>query len=160
MPWETKTVMEQREKFVELAISKTKTISALCREYGISRKTGYKWIKRAQLGQRLADASRCPHRQPSKTAEETEKHIVAMREAHPAWGGKDNLAEEITIRISNEMLGYRECLRLFTSERVLISLLDYQLRHPIIVLLGDDHTRNLPSTCLKSRYNLSLNRKR
>ena len=88
MPWETKTVMEQREQFVEQAINGANTISALCRQYGISRKTGYKWINRAKLGQRLADASRCPHRQPSKTAEETEQHIIALRQKHPAWGGK------------------------------------------------------------------------
>lgn len=88
MPWETKTVMEQREEFVELALNKADSISALCRQYGISRKTGYKWIKRGKLGQRLADASRCPHRQPSKTAKETEQHIIAVRKAYPAWGGK------------------------------------------------------------------------
>ena len=46
MPWERKTVMEQREEFVERAISGQQTMAALCREYGISRKTGYKWLNR------------------------------------------------------------------------------------------------------------------
>lgn len=88
MPWETKTVMKQREEFVEAAEANSVSFSALCREYGISRKTGYKWLKRAQMGQQLLDKSRCPHRQPSKTAEETESLIVAVREANPAWGGR------------------------------------------------------------------------
>ena len=47
MSWETKTVMEQRTKFVAEATEGTATISALCRKYGISRKTGYKWLNRA-----------------------------------------------------------------------------------------------------------------
>lgn len=68
MPWETKTVMEEREAFVLAAEQGEKSISALCREFGISRKTGYKWLNRAKEGQQLCDQSRCPHRQPSKTA--------------------------------------------------------------------------------------------
>lgn len=88
MPWERKTVMEQREAFVLAAEEGEKTISALCREYGISRKTGYKWLGRAKKGQQLCDQSRCPHRQPSKTARDTEELILEMRTSHPAWGGK------------------------------------------------------------------------
>lgn len=57
MPWETKTVMKQREEFVEAAEANSVSFSALCREYGISRKTGYKWLKRAQMGQQLLDKS-------------------------------------------------------------------------------------------------------
>lgn len=88
MPWEKKTVMDQRVDFVAAAEAGDKTISDLCREYGISRKTGYKWIKRAAMGQQLCDQSRCPHRQPSKTDMETEQLILAVRIAQPAWGGK------------------------------------------------------------------------
>ena len=72
MPWETKTVMEQRKAFVAAVENNEGSISALCRAYGISRKTGYKWLKRAAEGQQLCDQSRCPHLQPSKTARETE----------------------------------------------------------------------------------------
>ena len=41
MPWETDTVMKQREHFVEAAQRHEKSFSALCRDYEISRKTGY-----------------------------------------------------------------------------------------------------------------------
>ena len=88
MPWETKTVMEEREAFVLAAERGEKAIAVLCREFGISRKTGYKWLNRAKEGQQLCDQSRCPHRQPSKTARDTEELILEMRTAHPAWGGK------------------------------------------------------------------------
>ena len=50
MSWETKTVMEQREQFVAEVMEGRETVSDLCRKYEISRKTGYKWIKRAAEG--------------------------------------------------------------------------------------------------------------
>lgn len=88
MSWETKTVMEQRERFVKEATEGNGTITALCRKYGISRKTGYKWLNRAAEGLQLCDQSRRPNQQPSKTADELEALIVQMRLSHPAWGGK------------------------------------------------------------------------
>ena len=100
MPWETKTAMEEREAFVLAAEQREKTIAALCREFGISRKTGYKWLGRAKEGQPLCDQSRCPHRQPSKTARDTEELILEMRTAHPVWGGKK-------IKAALESAGYK-----------------------------------------------------
>ena len=88
MPWEKKTVMDQREEFVLAVETGNRTVSELCREFGISRKTGYKWINRSALGQQLCDQSRCPHRQPSKTAQETEQLILDVRTSNPTWGGK------------------------------------------------------------------------
>ena len=88
MPWETKTVMEQRKAFVAAVENGEGTVSALCRVYGISRKTGYKWLNRASLGQLLCDQSRCPNLQPSKTAKETEQMILDVRKTNPAWGGR------------------------------------------------------------------------
>ena len=71
--------MEQREEFVAAALLENANISALCRQYGISRKTGHKWINRAEQGLPLCDQSRRPHQQPSKTALEIEQKIVQMR---------------------------------------------------------------------------------
>ena len=45
MPWESKTVEKLREEFV-LAAKSTHNFSSLCREFGITRKTGYKWVNR------------------------------------------------------------------------------------------------------------------
>ena len=88
MSWETQTVMEQREQFVAEVKEGRETVSALCRKFGISRKTGYKWINRDLEGLQLCDQSRRPHQQPSKTAENIEQQIIQMRLTHPAWGGK------------------------------------------------------------------------
>ena len=88
MPWKVKTVMENREEFVEAAMKKEKPFCTLCADYGISRKTGYKWLKRADSGEQLCDQSRSPHRQPSKTAKEVEQKILDVRDSNPTWGGK------------------------------------------------------------------------
>ncbi len=98
MSWETKTVMEQRKQFVLEASVEDANISALCRQYGISRKTGHKWINRAGMGLPLCDQSRRPNRQPSKTADNIEQEIIQLRLQHPSWGGK-------TIRAALEAAG-------------------------------------------------------
>ena len=50
MPWKGKTVAQTRKEFVERVLNHEKTKAALCREYGISRPTGDKWLKRWKDG--------------------------------------------------------------------------------------------------------------
>lgn len=88
MPWEIKSEMEQREAFVLEANQHRTSFAALCHAYGISRKTGYKWIARSKQGEPLCNQSRRPNQSPNKTPEQIEQLIVSMRQAYPAWGGK------------------------------------------------------------------------
>jgi transposase InsO family protein len=88
MPWKGKTMEELREEFVRRALSYEKSKSSLCREYGISRPTGEKWIKRFECGESMYDRRRKPLHTPNKTDAATEKAIVAMRQEHPAIGAK------------------------------------------------------------------------
>ena len=89
MPWQVNTVMSQRIEFVQLATQADVNFSALCRAFGISRKTGYKWRQRflQQGPEGLEEGSRRPHHSPLRTADETEAVVQAQRQAHPAWGG-------------------------------------------------------------------------
>ena len=87
MPWESRTVKEQREGFVEAATHQS-NFSAVCREYGITRKTGYKWVERYQAGEDLEDQSREPHRKPHKTPPEVEAEILRVRAENPGWGAR------------------------------------------------------------------------
>lgn len=87
MPWEYKTVRAQREEFV-LAAQRGGNFSALCREFGISRKTGYKWMRRAKDGEELDDRSRKPKRVSARTPEAIESKILAVRAEHPGWGAR------------------------------------------------------------------------
>jgi transposase InsO family protein len=87
MPWENRTVKEQRKAFVEEAET-SKNFSALCREYGITRATGYKWIRRYQSGEEIEDRSRRPHSNPNQISAKTEAQILALREENPGWGAR------------------------------------------------------------------------
>jgi transposase InsO family protein len=82
--------MEQRIEFVERAKEAKANISELCRRYGISRKTGYKWLKREQEGgvAGLADRSRRPKRSPRQTDASQEAQVLAARSQYPDWGGR------------------------------------------------------------------------
>ena len=86
MPWKERTVYKMREEFVRRAQAKQKSLSALCREYGITRRTGYKWLKRAEAGEQLEDRSRRPKRIHRITAE-MEQEIVRRREELSGAGG-------------------------------------------------------------------------
>ena len=87
MPWERKTVEEQRREFAEAA-KETKNFSALCREFGITRKTGYKWVERYKENADLLDKSRKPFTVTNRTPIETEERIVVLRAENPGWGAK------------------------------------------------------------------------
>ena len=87
MPWESKTVEEIRKEFIEAAKS-SKSLSALCREFGISRPTAYKWLEREQKGEPLSDRSKAPLTRPGKTPPDMERLILKIREENPGWGGK------------------------------------------------------------------------
>lgn len=86
MPWECKTVNEKRLEFVAKAVAKEDSFSALCREYGISRPTGYKWLKRYSKGEELYDRPHTPLKPSAKTSAEKEAIILDARIQHPTWG--------------------------------------------------------------------------
>jgi transposase InsO family protein len=90
MPWKDVSLLSQREEFVLLSRHEGAAISQLCRRFGVSRKTGYKWLGRfAESGRAgLSDRSRRPHRSPEQTTVELEQKVLALRDAHPAWGGR------------------------------------------------------------------------
>lgn len=97
MPWKERTVTMNREEFIKRVLAKEKSKSALCREYGISRPTGDKWIKRYENGEGLQERSRAPFHTPNKLDSETEELIVNARKKEPAIG-----AMKIHRMLSNE----------------------------------------------------------
>ena len=90
MPWiQTEPEMERR-KFVQAALRREVPMSDLCARFGISRKTGYKMLKRhAEAGlPGLREASRAPKTHPNQTPPEQEAAILKVRKAFPTWGSK------------------------------------------------------------------------
>ncbi len=90
MPWEEVSVMSQRREFVELSQREGAQVRELCRRFGISPTTGYKWLERRRVGGEaaLADLSRRPHSSPRRTGPEIEEMVLKVRDDHPAWGGR------------------------------------------------------------------------
>ena len=88
MPWECRSVETIRKEFVAKAIMGEESISALCRQYGISRPTAYKWIERYRNGDNMSDKSHEPVFKPLKTSPEKEYLIIETRINHPTWGAR------------------------------------------------------------------------
>lgn len=89
MPWREVSKMEQRREFVRLAMQDGANRRELCRRFGIHPDTGYKWLKRWSSEERqLSDRSRRPHSSPIRTPAQMETRILAIRDAHPAWGAR------------------------------------------------------------------------
>lgn len=88
MPWRELNIMSQRKEFGQRASYKGVNFSELCREYGISRPTGYKWLKRFLNGEELTDRSRRPNNSPNQTKPEIEEAVKAARLEYPFWGGR------------------------------------------------------------------------
>jgi transposase-like protein len=93
MPWDG--VVERRLRFVLAAATGEEPISGLCEAFGISRKTGYKWINRyrAEGPGGLADRSSAPRRHGRATPEEVAEKIVLLRRARPMWGPRKIIAK-------------------------------------------------------------------
>lgn len=89
MPWKEIVVLDERMKFVlACGQSPSDSMAVLCRRFGISRPTGYKWLERYQRSgpSGLCDASRAPHTHPNQVSTDLQERIVSVRRAHPTWG--------------------------------------------------------------------------
>jgi len=94
MPWNETDAVIERRKFMTVLLTRGLTMVEACRQFGISRKTGYKIVARhAELGMAgLTDASRAPRTHPNQSPPEVEAAILRVRKAHPTWGSKKILA--------------------------------------------------------------------
>lgn len=94
MPWRETSPMKERLEFVREYESGLFTMTELAAQYGVSRKTGYKWVERHATGGALGlcDQSRRPHASPQATDPALVEALVAVRRRHPGWGPKKLLA--------------------------------------------------------------------
>jgi len=90
MPWRTMDVHEQRVEFVTAAKRGSQSFRSLCEEFGISRPTGYLWLRRyEEQGLRgIAERSRRPLVSPRRTTEYLEGRVVEVRHRYPDWGAR------------------------------------------------------------------------
>jgi len=87
MPWKVSTPMSSRAELIA-RYRQGESMTTLAKTFGISRKTAYKWVARADDPSGLTDRSRRPASSPTRTAADLEAQVVAVRQAHPTWGGR------------------------------------------------------------------------
>jgi len=90
MPWRETHVMDERMSFIVDWQREEWSFAALCRRYGVSRKTGYEWTGRFEaLGiDGLKDRSSAAHRHPNQVEACVAEAVIGVRAAHPSWGPK------------------------------------------------------------------------
>lgn len=90
MPWRSSSVEFQRLEFVRLVDAGGVSFAELCRRFGISRPTGYKWVERFTVDgvDGLVDRSRAPRSSPIRTPVEMEELVCSVRRRFPVWGGR------------------------------------------------------------------------
>jgi transposase len=95
--------MSLKLQFVERAVLKGSNLTELCSEFGISRQTGHKWLRRSRelgpLG--LIEQSRRPDSTPGGTGEEVVLTILELRNQHPSWG-PDKISRVLVKRFGAE----------------------------------------------------------
>src|SRR6187551_1165759 len=90
MAWNERSRMDKRLLLVGEYLKGEKPMTELCREFGISRKSAYKWVGRYQAEGPggLEDRSRAPHSHPSRVDTVVIEALVQARRAHPHWGAR------------------------------------------------------------------------
>lgn len=129
MPWERRTVEDQRREFAQAAMD-CRNFSALCREFGIDRHTGYKWLERYRAGDALRDRSRRPHTSPMRTPEEVEALILAIRAENPGWGARK--IHDVLLRAGHPYVPCAKTVNNVLNRYGCISPEESQKRHPFV----------------------------
>jgi len=88
MPWKEVDLVKIRKEFVLASYKGQCSFSELCRKYGVSTKTGYKWVERfeEQGVAGLLDRSRRPRSSPNRLSEDEVCELIRLKQAHPSWG--------------------------------------------------------------------------
>jgi hypothetical protein len=94
MPWSANSLMNERMIFVAACLTKDAPLSEACARHGISRITGYKWLKRcgANGACGLGDVSFARHTQSHTFAPDIASRLIGLRRARPTWGPRKLLA--------------------------------------------------------------------
>ena len=88
MPWGVTILEDVRRSFCQAVLESEESMSRVCRGFGISRKTGYKWLRRyEQAGEKgLSDRRRKPRHRPLRASAALEALVIAFKQQYPYWG--------------------------------------------------------------------------
>src|SRR6478736_3737277 len=85
MPWKALSMYEQRLALIHRIVTLKQAVGKVAKEFGVSRKTVHKWLRRYRGHESVADRSRRPKRSPGKTCPQTEGQVLDIRRRHN-WG--------------------------------------------------------------------------
>jgi transposase InsO family protein len=160
MPWARTNVSEQRVRFVVRVGSGKERMSALCREFGISRPTGYRWRRRFEQGGSVTavmERSRRPAHSPGQTEPRKEERVVALRREY-GWGAKkiDVLLREeetsLTVTTINRILKRRGLIGKQDSNAPALERFERSVPNELWQMDGKGEYRSNDGTC----YPLSI----
>jgi putative transposase len=88
MGWKETCAVDERMRFVIALEKREESFAAICRQFGVSRRVGYKWLARYEEAgvEGLLDRSRAPLHHPQAIADDLAEQCLAVRRAHPSWG--------------------------------------------------------------------------
>lgn len=88
MGWMETCAVDQRMRFVMAVVEQEEALAMVCRRFGVSRKTGYKWLERYRVAgvAGLEDRSRAPRHHPQAVSAALAERCLEVRRAHPSWG--------------------------------------------------------------------------
>jgi putative transposase len=94
MVWKERSRVDERVLLVGEYMKGERPMTELCREFGVSRKTAYKWVGRYQAEgpSGLQDRSRAPHEHPCRVEPVVVEAVLQARRSHPHWGARKLLA--------------------------------------------------------------------
>ena len=152
MPWKETNAMEQRVEIIGKYLAREESVSELAREYGLSRKTVYKWIERFERGGvgGLEELSRAPHHHPSAISEAVERHT---HDAAPARAVGEprfrSLVEQLPLSVYIDRLD--ELLALLARRSVRAGLLsDYPASLKIVCGWDPNAVRSVAESPISS----------
>lgn len=135
MPWKTETMNDVRKEFALKALMAGANLSALCREYGVTRKTGRQWRERAKRDgiNQLAERSRRPQSHPTELTEGLVCGLVRLKMAHPAWGPRKIC--ELYRRAYDHRVSISSCHRVLKKSG-LVQAKKRRVKQPPALVLG------------------------
>jgi transposase InsO family protein len=88
MPWKETDKMDEKKEFIFRCWNREETFTEICRKFGISTKTGYKWLSRFKErgAAGLEELSRAPKDNANKVGETVKKRLLKLKEKHKYWG--------------------------------------------------------------------------
>ncbi len=154
MPWKRTNVDEQRIAFVVRVSQPGSNVSALCCEFGVSRRTGYRWLNRYRAGgslRGLSERSRRPQHSPNRTPADLESRVITLRHQYD-WGARKL---QVLLKREGFVLSESTINRIIKRHALVVS---WRSHRPAVKRFAREHPNELWQMDFKGDYQLETGR--